>query len=145
MKTRTDRSRSRLALGVILLTALIASSCSLTSDPTSRYADNATVEVTGTSTGPLYLISSTKWGIAVDELTFEQRVVLEEADTTEIQLPFQQTVPLRPTYRIYFAVGKPGSDLEANIRMQVRLDKKLVYDESIELTDAPIEYSFFYW
>ncbi|HEX7118868.1 MAG TPA: hypothetical protein VF212_08780 [Longimicrobiales bacterium] len=123
---------------------LFAAACNTISDPTEHYAENAHIELTGTSPVPLVLVTSTVWGQKVDEETGDLVTELMQADTAEVELPFERTVALAPTYRILFRVINPDTAESASIRMRVHLDDELVYDQPGTLLNASLEYSFAY-
>jgi hypothetical protein len=119
--------------------------CDLTSGPSRRdRADEASIDVTGESPVPLLLVTSKEWGITLDEETGEEQIVLSKADTAEIELPYQRTVALAPTYRILFRLTNPDADRDASIRMQVRMDGEVVYDRQATLRNASLQYSHAY-
>jgi len=108
-------------------------------------ADEAHIEVTGSSPVPLLLVTSNDWGDGFDELTGERIVVLFQADTAQIDLPHQATVRLAPLYGVLFRVINPDTAQDASIRMRVRLDDELVFDESATMRAASLEYSYSYY
>lgn len=135
---------ARLVAAPLIIT-LCATGCNTVSDPTEKYAERASVEVTGSSPVPLLLVSSTNWRFESDPETGDQWVVPLTADTVEVELPADHTVQLAPTYRILYQVINPSEDQEANVRMRVFLDDKQVFDQSATLRNATLEYSYFYW
>jgi hypothetical protein len=125
---------------------LLSAACSSITDPKDKYAKNAHIQLTGTSAVPLLLVTSTNWYAEVDPETGNQRNVIVAADTLEVTtLPAERTVALAPTYRILVRVVNPSKDAEADVRLRVRLDGDLVYDESAKMRDAWLEYTFTYW
>ncbi len=142
MKAPTRRGHRRTVLGTaFLIAALAAAGCDAITDTTGRYADDARIELSGTSPGPLVLVSSTHWVYAIDENTGFPYVHLYEADTTEVELPAEKNVALAPRYRILFRVINPHAE-EANIRMRVLLDGELKYDAETPIGDMPVDYTF---
>lgn len=140
-----DRGWYSTALGsVALIITLFSAGCNTISDPSEEYAENAHVEVTGTSPVPLLLVSSTNWVYQVNEETGERTIGLVTADTLEVQLPVERTVALAPTYRILFRIINPDSARAASVRMRVRLDGDVMFDETATMRDAALEYSFNY-
>jgi hypothetical protein len=134
------RSR-RLALPIL---TLLASACSWVLDTTQDYAENATLEVTGTSPVPLQVVSSTNWVYITNPANGEQIVSTTSADTVSLQLPINRVVPLTNSFRIYFKVINGDINQTASILMRVRLDNKLVYDQAANMRDASLDYSFAY-
>lgn len=130
------------ALGAaFLVVTLAAAGCDSITNTSGNYAETARIELSGTSVGPLLLVSSTNWVFTYDELTGEQYVHLYEADTTEVELPAQKSVELAPRYRILFRVINPH-DEDAQIRMRVLLDDVVKYDVETPVGETPIEYTF---
>ncbi|HEY8470104.1 MAG TPA: hypothetical protein VIL18_10705 [Longimicrobiales bacterium] len=120
--------------------------CDLGSEPSRRRrADEASIEVTGESPVLLVLVTSKDWGMTLDEETGEQKLVITKADTVEIDLPYQRTVPLAPTYRILFRLINPDADRDATVRMRVSLDDDVVYDQQATLRNAALQYSHAYY
>jgi len=142
-RVRKGWSQAGIASAALILT-LFSTACNTVTDPRTKYATNAHIEVTGSSPVPLLLVTSTNWGIEYDELNGEEWIVLIEADTAEIELPVERTVPLAPRYQILFRVINPDSQHDAKVRMRVRLDDTEVFDETRIMRDASMEYSFFY-
>jgi hypothetical protein len=134
------RSR-RLALPIL---TLLASACSWVLDTTQDYAENANLEVTGTSPVPLQVVSSTNWVYITNPDNGERIVSTTSADTVSLQLPVNRVVPLTNSFRIYFKVINGDINQTASIRMRVRLDNKLVYDQAANMRDASLDYSFAY-
>ena len=134
------RSR-RLALPIL---TLLASACSSVLDTSQDYADNATLEVTGTSAVPLQVVSSTNWNYVTSQETGEQIVQLTSADTASLQLPINRTVPITNSFRIYFKVTNGDINQTASIRMRVLLDNKVVFDQAATMRDASLDFSFAY-
>lgn len=126
--------------------ALSGAGCDLVKGPSRpERADEARIEVTGSSPVPLLLVTSKDWGEGVDELTGERIVVLFQADTTQFDPPHQATVRLAPLYRVLFRVINPDSAKDATIRMRVRLDDEVVFDEEATMRAASLEYSYSYY
>lgn len=132
---------TRLALSIL---TILAASCSSVLDSTQDYADNAIIEVTGSSPVPLLLVSSTNFVYINNPENNTQTISTNTADTVSLQLPINRTVSITDRYRIYFSVINPDSTQTASIRMRVRLDDKLVYDQSATMRDASLEFSFAY-
>ena len=136
---------TRLALPIL---TLVAAGCNSILDTSQDYADNATVEVTGTSAVPLLVVSSTDWVYVVNSETGAVGVSTNKADTVSLQLPISRTVSIKDRFRIFFSVANPDSVNTATIRMRVRLDNELVYDQSATMrggaTAASLDFSFAY-
>src|SRR5262245_52027804 len=111
----------RLALPIL---TLLASACSSVLDTTQDYADNAILEVTGTSPVPLQVVSSTNWVYVTNPDTGEQTVSTTSADTVSLQVPINRTVAITNSFRIYYKVTNPDLNQTASIRMRVLLDNK---------------------
>lgn len=107
-------------------------------------AENARVEVTGTSPVPLQLVQSTEWFLYTDLETGDELVSLISADTTEVELPFERTVAFTNSRRIYFEVRNPELEEEAEIRMRVLFDDAVMFDQSATMRDASLSFSFFF-
>ncbi|SRR5690606_8370084 len=129
------------ALMIIFSTA----GCDLLSDPSdSDRAEEASIEVTGDSPVPLLVVASKVWGITLDEETGDRQIIISEADTAEVELPYQQTIGLAPTYRILFRVINPDTEQDASIRMRVLLDSDVVFDQQATLRNASLQFSHSY-
>ena len=131
----------RLALPIL---TLLASACSSVLDTTQDYADNATLEVTGTSPVPLQVVSSTNWVYVTNPENGEQTVSTTSADTVSLQLPINRVVPLTNSFRIYFNVTNADVNQTASIRMRVLLDNKVMFDQAATMRDASLAFSFAY-
>jgi len=142
--TRSGRRAFAVAAAALVITSLTAA-CDLLSDPEEpARAREATVEVTGESPVPLRLVASKVWSIGIDEDVGEQVIIIGQADSADIELPYELTVPLAPTYRILFRVTNPSEEHEANVRMRVFLDDDLVYDQQATLKNASLQFSHLY-
>jgi hypothetical protein len=131
----------RLALPIL---TVLAAACSSALDTTQDYADNATIEVTGTSPVPLLVVSSTDW-IYVRDAGGTLVAAVNRADTTRhTSLPLTRTVPIQTARKIHFKLVNPDSTQTANIRMVVRLDNKTAYDQAATMRNASLEFSFSY-
>jgi len=145
MRSSPRSGRRALPLAATALMMTFFTACDLLSEPKERTrAEEATVEVTGESPVPLRLVASKVWSIGFDEEVGNQAIRLTEADSTEIELPYERTVPLAPTYRILFRVTNPSEEHEANVRMRVFLDDDLVYDQQATLKNASLQFSHLY-
>lgn len=144
MRSQICRGRRSAAqrLAPLILTLSFAG-CSSATD-SEEWAENAYLEVTGTSPVPLMIVSSTVWVFDYDDETGERYVSLATADTLEAELPVVVTVPITLTGRIFFRVINPDATQEASIRMRMLLDDRLVFDDVGTLLDASLEYSFIY-
>ena len=131
----------RLALPIL---TLLASACSSVLDTTQDYADNAVLEVTGTSPVPLHVVSSTNWVYVINPDNGEQIVSTTSVDTVSLQLPINRLVPLTNSLRIYFKVTNADINQTASIRMRVLLDNKVMYDQAATMRDASLSFSFAY-
>ena len=138
------RARSPLAWLALPILTLLTVSCSSILDTSEDYADNAIVEVTGTSPVPLLLVSSTNWVYVTDPQTGESTVAMNDSDTVSLTLPINRSVAITNSYRIFFALINPDSTQTATVRMRVRLDDQLVYDQAATMRDASLEFSFAY-
>ena len=131
----------RLALPIL---TLLASACSQVLDTTQDYADNAILEVTGTSPVPLQVVTSTNWIYIINPENGEQTVSTTSADTVTVQLPINRVVPLTNSLRIYFKVTNADINQTASIRMRVLLDNKVMFDQAANMRDAGLGFSFAY-
>jgi hypothetical protein len=138
--------RALSAAAAAFMITLSTAACDLGSEPSRRRRpDEASIEVTGDSPVPLVLVTSKDWGVALDEETGQQELVITKADTVEIELPYQRTVPLAPTYRILVRLINPDADRDATVRMRVSLDDDVVYDQQATLRNAALQYSYAYY
>src|SRR5687767_4356835 len=144
MRNLIYRRRSRIAWLAMPILTLLGASCSSILDTTQDYAKNATVEVTGTSPVALLLVSSTNWVYVNDPVSGEATVATNDADTVSLQLPINRTVAITNSRRILFRLINQDSTQTASIRMRVRLDDQLVYDQAANMRDASLEFSFAY-
>ena len=138
-------SRAARFLTVPLIIILLASGCNILSEPDTRKAERARIEVKGSSPVPLLLITSTELGIHTDEETWEQTIVPIKADTLVTELPIEHSVSMAPNYQILYRVVNPDDDHEANIEMRVYLDEELVYEQAATLVDASLEFTYVNW
>jgi hypothetical protein len=123
---------------------VLAAACSSALDTTQDYADNATIEVTGTSPVPLLVISSTDW-LYVRDANGNLVAAVNRADTTRhTALPIMRSVPIQTARKIHFKLVNPDSTQTANIRMVVRLDNNTAYDQAATMRNASLEFSFSY-
>jgi hypothetical protein len=128
--------------GAALAITLATAACDFGFGPARRgRPDAATIQVSGESPVPLVLVTSKEWRVELDDETGQQRIVLSKADTVELELPYQRTVALAPTYRILFRLINPDADHDANVRMRVSLDEDVVFDQQATLRNAALQYS----
>lgn len=135
----------RAAVATAISVAFIAGGCGTASGPDERYAQTATIELTGTSGAPLQVVTSTVWEMHQNPQTGVPERDILVADTVEVELPYKETVELAPYYRIYYKVSKTDAEESADIRMRVWLDSKVIHDHTSKLDGDPIEFDFFYW
>jgi hypothetical protein len=136
--------RSAVQRLVPLILTFFAAGCSSTTDSSEEWAENAHLEITGTSPVPLMVVSSTNWLFETDDETGEPYVTLVTADSLEVGLPVELTVPITGTGRIFFRVINPDSTEDANIRVRMLLDQLLVFDDTGTLRDASLDYTYVY-
>lgn len=143
--TPNRRRLSRIRpLVIALLMGFSLAGCGLVTDVTSKYADEAHVEVTGPPDVPLFLVTSTDWYITIDEMTFEQGLHIEKADTTFFDSSISKTVDITPNYRVLFRVYNPSETPVSGVRMQVKMGSKKAYDETVVIEDVPMEFTYVY-
>ena len=138
-------SRGARFLTVPLIIILLASGCNILSEPETKYAEQARIEVKGSSPVPLLLITSTELAIHTDEETWEQTILPIKADTLETELPIERSVNMAPNHQILYRLVNPDGDHEADIEMRVYLDEELVYEQAATLLDASLEFTYLHW
>lgn len=130
------------AIGAALfIITLSTTGCDEILGPSRKRAETASVELEGTSPGPLQLVTSTNWILTLDQATGESMIQLFAAETTEADLPFQKSVKLAPYYRVLFRVVNPHPDT-ARIRMRVLLDGEETYKMETAVADEPVDFTY---
>lgn len=120
---------------VALLLSTVAVACVNSTAPEER-PTSAHIQVEGTAPGPLRLIVSTDFYQVQDAVTFEVREIVEVADTTLIDLPYEGTVDLGVGGSVLVDVANPDS-VPANVRMRVDLDTgQASYDRSATMSEG---------
>lgn len=118
--------------GALLLSTL-AMACVNTTAPEER-PTSARVRVEGTAPGQLQLVVSTDFFQVQDALTLEVRDVIESADTTFIDLPYESTVDLGVVGSVLVDLANPDS-IPANVRLRVDLNTgENPYDRSATMS-----------
>lgn len=104
---------------------------------------NARVIITGASTVPLQLVTSTTFEAVRADDTGEVSVTLLAADTASIAVPLDQTFAFDGSDRFFINLRNPDPDVTASIRLRLLVDGREVFDESANMRDAALEYTFF--
>ncbi|MGH7483955.1 MAG: hypothetical protein ACRELV_17530 [Longimicrobiales bacterium] len=92
----------------------------------------------------LELITSTNFRRFTDEGTNTTTVTLIRSDTSAIQPPFDSTYAMTgENVGFFLRVTNPDTAL-ASIRLTVAIDDRVVYEQSADMRDASLEYSFVY-
>jgi hypothetical protein len=128
---------------LVLLCAIAASACDAVFGTENNQAKNARVIISGSSAVPLQLVTSTDFEAIRDNNTGEIAVTLTVADTTSIAVPLDQTFPFNGSDRFFINLSNPDPDVIASIRLRLLVDGREVFDESANMQDAALEYTFF--
>jgi len=138
--TSTLRQATRVLLVGLLL--IVAAACNIF-EAEEEIADEARVVVTGTTSEPLQLVTSTKFTRTFLE-TGEIRLSVAFADTMVLTLdsPHDQIYPIKPDRGFLVSLRNPVMD-PAVVSMQVFFDGELVYNhQNITLQEASLEFSY---
>jgi hypothetical protein len=133
--------RRPLGLGTLLV---LAGACTILESKEDS-ADQARVVVTGTTTVPLELVTSTKFTRTIEE-TGEVSISLAFADTAFVDLaaPLDRTHPVSPDRGFLVRLRNYSTD-PAVVSMQVYFDGKLSYDrQNVTLQNASLEFSYIF-
>lgn len=134
----------RRCLPLLLLVAMGLGGCSLLTTGDER-PTTARVRIEGTAPQPMEVIRSTNFFEQLNLDTGDRRAILVSADTVEISLPFDETVPVGIDGSVYVELLYRGLD-PANIRMRVDLrpgDES--FDRSATMSDnAQLIYYFIF-
>jgi hypothetical protein len=122
---------------VVVLTLI--SGCSSVTD-SNRTADTAQVTVTGTSTVPLTLITSTRFTVQANDGT--ETVTLLVADTAVLELPIDRSVPFGDSDRFFVQLFNPDPVVDATVDMRVLVDGVQVYRQAAMLRDASLIFRY---
>lgn len=135
-----QRPLTRGTLTVLLLALLPACGILETED---RGAEEALVNITGSSPVPLELITSDAYVIAVDPETFEETVDLLASDTTSLEtLPFTNIYGISSFDRFLIRLTNPDTAV-ASVRMTVTVDGSLEYDVPANISEGgSLEFRF---
>jgi len=142
MLARKRKGSYYAVVGVALfIITLSTTGCDEILGPSRKRAETASVELEGTSPGPLQVVTSTNWILTQDQLTGESMIQLFAAETTEAELPFEKSVKLAPYYRVLFRVMNPHTDT-ARIQMRVLLDGEETYKMETAVADEPVDFTY---
>ena len=142
MLARKRKGSYYAVVGVALfIITLSTTGCDEILGPSRKRAETASVELEGTSPGPLQVVTSTNWILTQDQLTGESMIQLFSAETTEAELPFEKSVKLAPYYRVLFRVMNPHPET-AQVRMRVLLDGEETYKMETPVADEPVDFTY---
>lgn len=124
---------------ILLLAALTPGGCDWFENPTP---DDAKVSIEGEAGKQVRLIVSTKFVATVNQ-DGQTRVVVFEADTTLITLPYEATYHIEEDQRFFAETARLDTDLQT-VRMQVFVDSRKRFDEGGPLLEGGRPYRFVY-
>ena len=108
-------------MGLVLVTLLVLSGCSLNTD--LRRPENARLTLTGPASGSLEMVVSTNF------LVFEGAVSFVDADTSMVSPPVEKTYALGIPARIYLEAKNAGDQAE-DFTLKVWIGGESWYNES---------------
>jgi hypothetical protein len=146
MRLFNDWMRRPTALGVLLpILTLVATGCNSVLDTSQDYADKARVVVTGTSPGPLKLVTSTNWVPVTNTDTGEIINIVIDSTVYDITLPVDTAFKFTNSRRFLVRVVNVDTTQTADLRMRVYLDSKQVTDQATQIKTAPLQFSWRYF
>jgi hypothetical protein len=141
----TVRPRLRSIAAILVLTlALTAAGCDWLMQAEYGFASEARIRITGNTTVPLHLVTSTNYTTSRNPVTGTTTTNLFLADTTFFDvLPIDRRFDLRGRDRFLVRVVNPDS-IAASVQLLVELDGKLVYTENAVIRDASLQYTTYF-
>jgi len=126
--------RHNAVFSVVMLGGLMGA-CSSGTQPDLK-PTSARIRADGTAPGQLKLVVSTDFYEAQDDVTFEVYQVFESADTSYIDLPYDEVVPLSSLGSVVVQLG--NDDIApAQVRLRVDLDSgQDPYDRSATMSEG---------
>jgi hypothetical protein len=122
-----------------------SSSCGILDSEEENLADSVQVLVTGDTSTPLLLVTSTAWDYQIDQQTGEQVLRLFAADTADLSLPFDRTYPFTQSYRFLARVANTDTAQTATIRLRLVVGGNTVCDQTASLRDASFQCTWRYF
>jgi hypothetical protein len=139
------RAPIRPARAGTLLLAVALGGCGSLLQAEHGLADSAAVTVEGSSAVPLLLVTSTHYVRIYDLFTGETEANLITADTVRVAaLPYQSSHDLKRKDRFLARLVNPDTAVTANVRLEVRLDGRLVYSQWANIRDAALQYMTYF-
>jgi hypothetical protein len=126
-------------LAILVAVALSTTGCGWFDDPAP---DSARVTIQGETGKTVRLIVSSKF-IATINQTGQTRVVIVEADTSIVTVPFSAAYRIDDDQRFFAETTRLDTDLQT-VRMQVFLDSKKEFDEGGSLLQGGQPFRFIY-
>lgn len=134
--------RRRTSLGALALLAVtVLSACDSLLSSEAGLADEATIQVTGTATVPVLVVTSTNFLWEYDVLDDDYVITLIKADTARVtSLPYSAKKNMKGLDRFLVRLVNPDGGVTVDVGMDVRLDGRLVYSQRATLRDATLQY-----
>jgi hypothetical protein len=132
---RVRKSGWQIRFASVVAMSGLAVACSTGTDPDIK-PTSAHIRVEGTAPAQLQLVVSTEFYEAQDEVTFEIYQVIESADTSFIDVPYDEVLPLSSSGSVVVQLA----NLEiapAQVRLRVDLDSgQEPYDRTATMSDG---------
>ena len=100
----------------------------------SEGAEEARVEIEGSNSTALDLVTSSDFTILIEPETSAQSVALNDADTSALaSLPFDRTYDIRANDRFFVRLMNPDTVNLAPVSMKVTVDGRVLYNSTGEI------------
>jgi hypothetical protein len=133
--------RQMFRLTALVLLALLACK-SLTDTPAT--ATVARVIVTGSSTVPLMVVTSTQFVVS-RSAEGEETISLTRADTAQMGVPIDRTVPFQGSDRFLVLVRNPDINSTSVLDIRLLIDGTEVLRQAVSLRDASFHFTYFHY
>jgi hypothetical protein len=122
-------------IGIVVLIATLATAC--IENPTPK---RARVVINGEAGKQVRLVISSQFVAAVNEQG-RTRVVVIKADTVDTTLPFEKEINIEKDQQFLAMTFRLANDV-SNLRMQVFIDARRMFDEGGTLSNEPFRFVY---
>ena len=103
----------------------------------------ARVIVTGSSTVPLTVVTSTQFVVSRGA-EGEEIISLTSADTTQLAVPIDRTVAFQGSDRFLVLIRNPDINSTSTLDIRLLIDGKEVLRQAVSLRDASFHFTYFH-
>lgn len=137
-------AKSTLTLLFLLVFLPLGTACELPFGSGDPIPEDARVVISGDSWASLRLVTSNSFDQGRDETTGDLEIMLFEADTLAVGVPFDDSFPLGSGRRILVQVSNTDT-VPTEVRLQVFLGAEAMYDRTAVLTDEELQFAWAYF